>query len=175
MNSNILARAKSILVSKAIVADEDRKRRAATWVLEPASPNLIFEMVKKMQVLKGRTYAEVAKRMYGDECNQQAMEFVEKQICEMMSGKHVTVSELTEWYRMTIETVYEHTKFQPLPDYSACVKAVDDAQESTFRLRQAASNVLDDNPVLDAIQQIGQHTESRTLPDLFSELKRKLE
>jgi len=172
----MLTRAKSILVSKTIQADDKRKQRAAEWVLEPASAMMIFELVKKMQTLKGRTYAEVAERMYGQDCDQQAREFVERQICEMMMQRQVTASELAEWYKMTIETVYEHSKFQPLPDYSACVKAVDAAQLGNRRLREAAERVLDAQPVIPGlIAAVAEQSGARSLQELFAELRRKLD
>ena len=171
----MLARAKSILVSKVTPADDERRQRTAAWVLEPASSFLIFEMVKKMQALKGRSFAEVAERMYGVACDQDAREFVERQICEMMEQKQVTVSELAEWYRMTIETVYEHTKFQPLPDYAACVVAVEKAQVANRRLREAAEAVQDGGAAeLKMIASVAEETKAKNIQELFAELKRKL-
>lgn len=175
VSSNALARAKSILVSKAIQVGDERRRKAAEWVLEPASSLLIVEIVKKMQALKGRSYSEVAERMYGEACDQDMREFVERQICEMMHEKQITVSELTEWYRLTIETVYEHSKFQPLPDFSACVKAVEAAQVSNRRLREAAERVFDSRPVIPGlIAATAEQSGAKTMPELFAELRKKL-
>lgn len=169
-----MQKANRVLLTK-ITSGIEQTRNAAKWVLRPAEEHHIVAALKSMQMLKGREYSEVAERMYGQQTESGTLTSVEQEICQTMKDRKMTLPDLAEMYKLAIETQFEYTRFAPLPDYTACIKLISKAQESTFRLRQAASDELDDNPVLDAIQQIGQHTESRTLPDLFSELKRKLE
>lgn len=162
-------------MTRSIPADEERQRKTAAWVLQPADVSLIFTTIKRVQALKGRSYADVAERLYGQGCEQDAREFVERQICEMMQARRISVSELSAWYKTVIETVYEHTKFQPLPDFAACVKAVEAAQFSNRRLREAAERVEAGQPVLpNLITAVAEHSEARTLPELFAELRKKL-
>lgn len=159
------------MVSGTIAADERHRRRTAEWVLRPAGRLLIVELVKKVQALKGRTYREVAEKTLGDA----AKDIVERTICEMMESRCVSQAELVEWYRIVIETVYERTKFQPLPDYASCVVAVEEARQNNRLLREAAERSLDGTETLPAlIAAAAERTRAGTLPELFAELKRRL-
>lgn len=155
--------------------DEEQKQKAAEWALQLASPELIVEMVKKMQGLKGRFYSEVAERLYGQQLEPEQMPHVEQSICEMLYRKRITVAELAEWYRLAIETLFEGDRFTPLPDYTDCVKIAGLAQGSVRRLREAAEAIVDPAFLPHEIGQLASLTTVRTLPELFAELKKKFE
>ncbi len=153
----------------------DQQRKAAEWALQRASPELIVEMVKKMQGLKGRFYSEVAERMYGQECALGQLAHVEQSICEMLHRKRITVAELAEWYRLAIETLFEGDRFTPLPDYTDSVKLAERAQGSVRRLREAAEEIVHPAILPREIRQLASLTTVKTLPELFAELKKKFE
>ena len=153
---------------------EEQKRKAAAWAVQPASPQLIVEMLKKMQGLKGRFYSEVAERMYGQEVGLDQLTHVERSISEMMYAKRITLSELTHWYKLSIETRFDGDRFTPLPGYTDCVKLVEQARERTRRLQEVAGTIIEPAPVVEEIKRIAQGSTLKTLPELFEELKAKL-
>lgn len=155
--------------------DEEQKQKAAEWALQLASPELIVEMVKKMQGLKGRFYSEVAERLYGQELEPEQMSHVERSICEMLHRRRITVAGLAEWYRLAIETLFVGDRFTPLPDYADCVKLAELAQDSTRRLREAAEAVFEPVELPTRIRQLASLSTVKTLPELFEELKKKFE
>ncbi len=155
--------------------DEEQKQKAAEWALQLASPELIIEMIKKMQGLKGRFYSEVAERLYGQELEPDQMPHVEQSICEMLYRRRVTVAELAEWYRLAIETLFEGDRFTPLPDYTDSVKLAELAQGSVRRLREAAEEIIDPSILPHEIRRLASLTTVKTLPELFAELKKKFE
>ena len=89
----------------------------------------------------------------------------------MMADKRVTVSELAEWYRLAIESSFEHDRFTPLPSYTVCVKLFDQAQQNIRWLREAAEVVTDSAPLPREIKQIAACGSAKTMSELFQELK----
>ncbi|WP_294346776.1 hypothetical protein [Prosthecochloris sp.] len=155
--------------------DEEQKQKAAEWALQLASPELIVEMVKEMQGLKGRFYSEVAERLYGQDLEPEQMAHVERSICEMLHRRKITVAGLAEWYRLAIETLFDGDRFTPLPDYADCVKLAELAQDSTRRLREAAQEIVEPAVLPHEIRRLASLTTVKTLPELFEELKKKFE
>ena len=103
------------------------------------------------------------------------MTHVEQSTCEMMADKRVAVSELAEWYRLAIESSFEHDRFTLLPSYTACVKLFDQAQQNVRWLREAAEAVTDSAPLPREIRQIAACGSAKTMSELFQELKQKFE
>ncbi len=155
--------------------DDEQRRKSAEWALEIAKPDTITAAVKRMQVMKGRTYSEVAMRMYGQELDENGLTHIERAICEMMASRLMTTADLAKWYAFALETAFDGDKFTPLPNYTDCVKLVEKAQIATFRLRDAANAVLNRSPVADRVRQIAAVSSARTMPELFDELKSKLD
>ncbi len=155
--------------------DEEQKRKAAEWALQIASPELIVEMVKKMQEMKGRFYTEIAERLYGRDLDEEQLTRVERSICEMMQAKRMTLAVLAEWYKLALETVFDGDRFTPLPDYTDCIQLVYQARDATQLLRQKAGDILAHAPLAEETRQVETRVTTKTLPELFKELKLKLE
>ncbi len=154
---------------------EEQKRKAAEWAVQAATPDTITAALKRMQIMKGRTYTEVAERMYGQEIDANQLTHIERAICEMMQVKRMTLADLTEWYKFALETVFDGDRFTPLPDYTDCVQLVNQARDATRRLRNSAAEIVEPAPVVEEIRQIASRGTAKTMPELFNELKLKFE
>ncbi|WP_294344712.1 hypothetical protein [Prosthecochloris sp.] len=151
--------------------DEQQKLDAARWVLKPASDALIELKLLEMQAMKGRQYAEVVEKQYGQIFGDTT--FIEEAITRLLKAQRITEAELVEWYDLALRTEFTGDKFQPLPSFTACTKLVEQAQQNVRRLHTAAEELLE--PQLPTeIKQIVSQTKVKSLPELFEELKKKL-
>ncbi len=172
-STELLQRARRALLSNLAESDE-HKHKAAEWTLQTATPEMIFEALKKMQAMKGRFYSEVAEKLYGQGLDEEQLTHVERSICEMMREKRMTNADLAEWYRLVIETAFDGDRFNPLPNYTNCVQLVYEAKAQTHRLRAKALDLIEPVTLFQHTAQDKAVEESKSLPELFKILLKKL-
>jgi len=89
----------------------------------PASPADIERILRVLQVIKGKTYAQQIEKITG-EVPSSRLEFLG--IDKMLQTQQITRGELDHWYTIAEQNTWEGTTYQPLPDKAQCAKILRD-------------------------------------------------